>query len=402
MDYDEEYSDEDFDDVELSKDSIYKASYVVVAIDTHPSMFKADDSGQVPFRNCLAACLRILDTLIMVKDSKRWNPFAVLLTRDDPKLVEFGDNIVESIQLLKSKLKLSDDELEDEFQRKLDFDLAEFFLQCKKAFHDIKAAFYKRILVYITNDDNPVKDAQSKFAAINEVKSFDASQITLEVISTDVKFDRTKLYNEMFALLEQSQQEREEICTDIDGLEQKLSSVLVPKYHRSKVQFYPFKDDLKRFLTCFDLKLVQSQKLYSTKVSAEGKSVKPKPPPLTADLPTYYIKNSNLSEQHIVFDEMEKDQLYDTSFPRGYTLVYIGKSVIDTMYHISKPHLLQAHFVEQTNFFKQFWQYCVKNERVLVCVVKYKQPGKIKFSQMSPILIGEVPTFLCKYIPIFF
>lgn len=397
MDYDAN-SDEDFEDEDMKISThTYKASYIVVAIDTHPSMFQQDKNGRLPFRNCLEACLRILDSLIFVKDSKSWNPFSILLTREDPVFIDFGDNIIVSVKLLKTKLELSDQELEDEFQRKNDFDLAEFFLQCKKAFHDIKAAFYQRTLIYISNDDNPVKDAQSKYAAINEVKTFDGSQITFQIIPTKVEFNYALLYNEMLALLESREEKPDECCTDVEGLEQKLSSVLIPKYYKRKVHFYPFKDDMNRFLICFDLKLVQSRNLFNKKVSVEGKTVKPKPPPVLENLPSYSIKTHKKVKPDVSFDIMEKDRFYDTSFPRGYTLVYIGKPILESMYCFSKPRLVQAHSTETTNFFRKFWQYCVDNDRVLICVVKHKQPAKIKFCQMGPIIVGEVPSFLCKY-----
>lgn len=143
--------EEDFETEDPSKDGVFvfKASYVIVAIDTHASMFVQDASGRLPFRNALESCLRILDSLIFVNDSKQWNPFAVLLTRDKPVLINFGDNIIDSIKMLRSELKFSDEELEDRYQRKKDFDFPEFLLQCKKAFHDIKAVYYKRILVSI-------------------------------------------------------------------------------------------------------------------------------------------------------------------------------------------------------------------------------------------------------------
>lgn len=345
----EDYSDEDFESGESETRGHVKASYVIVAIDTHPSMFKIDANGRLPFRNCLEGCLRILDSLILVKDSKRWNPFAVLLSRDDPKFIDFGDNIIESIIMLKSKLQLSDDDLETEFQRKNNVDLAEFFLQCKKAFNDLKTAFYKRILVYITNDDNPISDAQSKLAAINEVRSFEPSQISFQVVSTTVGFDYTLLYNEMLALLEQGITQ-EEICTDVDGLEQKLSSVLIPKYYMRKVLFYPRKDDLNRYMTCFDLKFIKSKRLLNSKFSDKGKTVRPKPPPIPDELPTYIVKKSGKVKLEVTFDAIERERFNDSSYPRGYTLFYIGKSLLEPYYNYTQPSFLQAHYTDKNDF----------------------------------------------------
>lgn len=387
--------EEDFEDGDPETSTIFfKPSYVIVAIDTHSSMFKHNENGQLPFRNCLESCLRILDSLMFVKDSKSWNSFAVLLAKNEPSFINFGDNIIDSIKFLQTLLKQSDQKLESEYKRQGDFSLAEFLLQCKKAFHDIKAVFHQRILVFITNDDNPIDNAQSKFAAINEVKSFEASDIRLEVIPTNVRFDFTLLYNEMFAQM--TDDRKEEICTDVDGLEQKLSSVVLPKLYKRKVNFFPFQGDVTTYLTCYDFKTAKTPSLLNTKVTLEGKEVIPKPPSPSVDLPTYDLISSANGNMNVTFDIMDKNKLLNVSLPRGYTLVCIGKAVVKPIYNISKNHILQENFKQETKYFKMFWDYCQANERVLICVVKYKQPGKITYCQMSPIMLGDVPSFLCK------
>lgn len=388
--------EEDFEDDDPEKTTFYfKPSYVIVAIDTHPSMFQHDENEQLPFRSCLESCLRILQSLVFVKDSKSWNSFAVLLAKNDPNFINFGDNVIDSIKFLKSVLKQTDQKLESDYKRQCDFSLAEFLLQCKKAFHDIKGVFHQRVLVYITNDDNPVDNAQSKFTAVNEVKSFEASEIKLEVIPTNVKFDFTVLYNEMFAQM--TGERKEIICTDVDGLQQQLSSFVLPKHNKIKVNFYPFQGDVTTSLTCYDFKTAKTSRLLNTKVTIEGKEVIPKPPPPSEDLPTYDLMSSGNGKAPFSFDILEKNKLLNISLPRGYTLVYIGKAVVKPIYNISKNRILQEYAKGETKYFKMFWDYCHANDRVLFCIVKYKQPGKIAYCQMSPIMLGDTPSFLREY-----
>lgn len=398
MSDEENYSEEEgFEDGDTENATVFfKPSYVIVAIDTHSSMFKYDENGILPFRSCLESCLRILDSLIFVKDTKCWNSFAVLLARNEPNFINFGDNIIESVTFLKSLLKQSDEKLESDYKRQGDFSLAEFLLQCKKAFHDIKAVFHQRILVFITNDDNPIDNAQSKFAAINEVKSFEASEIRLEVIPTNVRFDFTLLYNEMF--VQMPGERKEEICTDVDGLEQKLSSVVLPRLYKKKVNFYPFLGDFNNYLTCYDFKIAKQPQLLNTKVTVDGKDVIPKPAPLSNDLPTYDLISSCNGNMNVTFDIMDKTNLLNVSLLRGFTLICIGKPVVKPIYNISKNHILQENNTQQSKYFKMFWDYCHANGRVLICVVKYKHPGKFAYCQLSPIMLGEVPSFLCKFL----
>lgn len=156
------------DDTEQTEQK-FLPSYVVVAIDCHASMFVPDQDGVLPFRHCLQACFELADALVM---EPKWSPFAVVLARQEVGFVNFTDPILSTRQLLESKLGLSDEALKAEFLRDHKLEYANFFLKCKKIFHDVTSGYFRRILQFITNDQDPALDKTEKYQSVTEVKTF--------------------------------------------------------------------------------------------------------------------------------------------------------------------------------------------------------------------------------------
>ncbi|KAJ8966568.1 hypothetical protein NQ314_003463 [Rhamnusium bicolor] len=384
------------DDGELEEEKTFKPAFVVIAVDTHPLMFKKNEDGSIPFRNCIEACYNLADSLIFTQNRSSWSQFAVVLAREDsPSLTEFQDNLIDTVKLLKERTKWPDKQLSDEYQRKGDFDLATFFLACKKVFHDIKSPFYKRTLIYITNDDEPVLDANKRFTALNEVKTFSGNQIDFQVVPMRLDFDYTKFYNELFSVMDCSPVE--EICEDTEGLIEKLTSTVVKRYTQRKLPFYPFKGDTTRFLSCFKIDIIHATRLINVKMTKDGKSIKRV---VVGDSQSsYFFKCKAPGRETIKFDTYEKNAILEHTLPLGLTLLYISKRSTDVGHVLGKPFLLQQDKKDELPYFEKFWQCCVDNERVLVCARKLKLADKLRYVELIPISVNGSPTFLAKNIP---
>ncbi|XP_018573048.1 ATP-dependent DNA helicase 2 subunit 1 [Anoplophora glabripennis] len=394
----EENSDNEEDDEIPETEKNFKPTFVVIAIDTHPLMFRKKEDNSIPFKDCLSACYSLADSLLLAPSNRSWNQFAVLLAKEEsPCLTEFRDNLIDTVKLLKTKAGLPNKQLAEEYQRKGEFDLAGFLLACKKVFHDIKTAFYKRTLIYITDDDEPVQDATKKFTVFNEIKTFSGNQIDFQIIPTTSDFNYSKFYNELFSLLDNPLVEV--ICEDEEGLTEKLTSAVVMRHARRKMLFYPFKGDTSRTLNCYKLDFIRTSALINSRLTKDGKPVK-----LTGEDgdelvdATYYFRTKAPGRDSIKFDSYEKNCIMDNTLPLGLTLLYVSKRSTDIGYVLGKPFFLMSRDKDDV-YFKKFWQNCVEKERVLVCALKQRQPGKIRYTELIPYTVNNSPMFLVKYIP---
>lgn len=387
-------SDNETEDEIEEVEKNFKPTFVIIAIDTHPLMFRKKEDESSPFKNCLSACHSLADSLLLTSNKHSWNQFAVLLAREEsPCLTEFRDNLIDTVKLLKTKAVLSNKQLAEEYQRKGEFDLASFLLACKKVFHDVKTAFYKRTLIYITDDDEPVQDATKKFTTLNEIKTFGGSQIDFQIVSTTSDFNYSKFYNELFSLMDTIP--LEEICEDKEGLIEKLTAAVVMRYTRIKIIFYPFKDDISRFLNCYKLDYIRASTFVNNKLRRDGKLVKS-----TVDNSDEYVDASYFFKckepgRNIQFDSYEKNCIMDNTLPIGLTLLYVSKRVTGIGYVLGKPFLLLPKEKENI-YFNKFWQCCVEKNRVLICLLKQKQFGKIRYTELIPFTVNNSPVFLGK------
>ncbi|XP_023014023.2 ATP-dependent DNA helicase 2 subunit 1 [Leptinotarsa decemlineata] len=392
---DEEESDYEEGDSEVFEKS-FTPSYVVIAIDTHSSMFKANKEGKLHFRSCLEACYALADSLIFKSDKRTWSPFSIVLAGEQTALINFQHNILDSVKLLKAKTQLKDDEIVKEFQRQKELDLGTFFLSCKKLFHEIKTTYYKRTLIYITNDDNPVNNKNTKFTALNEAKNFGGNQIEFEVVPTVENFNYKLFYNELFSLI--GGPRVEEICIDTDGLLQKLSASVVMKNNKH-LNFYPFKDDPTRFIKCLKEEYMFSSSHNNIMVTKDGKKVINHT--VEFDDNTSYrfrIKDCDRADS-AQFTLSEKEACLDYSLPKGITLLYVSDRVVDVGHVLTKSFLLKEDPKEDLPYFKKFWQSCVDMNKVLVCMLKLSQGGKVRYDELIPVKVDGSPMFLVKGLP---
>lgn len=394
--YEDRDSDYEDADNEIFSSS-FKPSYVVIAIDNHSSMFERNSHGVIPFRMCLEACHNLADTLLFRKDARSWSPFAILISGISKPLTTFSENVMDVIKVLKATSGLSDDALRLEYQRKGSLDLSSFFITGKKLFHEVKTVFYKRTFLYLSNDDNPISDKNSKFTALNEIKTFAGSQIQFQVVPTIQSFNYKLFYNELFNLLGGLKQE--EICTDTEGLTQKLSSTILVNINERKLIFYPFKDDTRRFMKCLRLYIYSNIQLYNTNMTKDGQKVINTPK--HSDIPVHYrIKHiSSDKAPNVKFDLDEKDRLMDFDTPKGLILSYVADRQVGIGHIFSSPNLIRADPKEELPYFNKFWDNCVATNKVLVCTSKVRQPDKIRCVELIPVLVDGIQMFLEKRLP---
>ncbi|XP_066145196.1 X-ray repair cross-complementing protein 5 [Euwallacea fornicatus] len=384
----------------------FKPSFVLIAIDTHPCMFKVsiDSEGNDthPFKEAIMACYEIADSLIFATSRSNYNQFGILFVNEDQKanLIEVEDNMLESIKKLKEVSNKSLNELRVAYERTVDVDLAAFFLLCRKKFKGIKAAYYKRTLIIITNDDNPLKgDSQKKFAALNEAKTFEPCDITLELISMTSNFDYKIFYNELFHLYSKPPTS-EAICKDKEGLVDKLSNLLIYRYTKIRYKLFPFKNDYDRFLKVMKVNFIREAKLYNTsKATRDGRIViKAKQDPgARSQEQKYKLFTSTLG--CIEFDLQDKYDIY-SKLPLGIHLQYISDRQTNIGVVIDQVSLIVLDPKEELqDYFEQFWQYCVENNKVLICIKKYRHPFEIRYVELIPKYANEQKLFVIKDIP---
>ncbi|XP_060534710.1 uncharacterized protein LOC132707066 isoform X2 [Cylas formicarius] len=398
------------DEAEQTQKFMFKPSFVIIAIDAHPSMFETrknedDDTVTHAFKDALTACYEVADSLVLTSNRRSWNQFGVVVAREDEAatLVEVQNNLLDTVKLLKTECALDNEELRRRYERRTDLDLAAFFLLCKKKFRDIKAAFYKRTIVFVTNDDNPVGgDARRRFAALNEAKTFGASEVSFELVTMKHDFNYGLFYNELFSVYSSKMPLVDEVCEDKDGLVEKLLVSIVFRYTRQKYNFFPFSNDRERYLKVLKVKFFKKAKLFnSDKASRDGKLLKRvhEKSGVEASTQHQFTLRMGIGNEPLKLDLKDKYDIYGNDLPLGFHLCYVSPR--QTAFGVcGKPtSMLVVDPHEDLKFFDQFWQYCVDNNRVLVCIKKTRHPEKIRYVELIPKYANDMRMFLIKHIP---
>ncbi|KAL3289192.1 hypothetical protein HHI36_003627 [Cryptolaemus montrouzieri] len=392
----------DTEDVSL----YFKPSYILVAIDTHSSMFETNGAPS-PFKNCLKALYQLCDALLLKSGKRGWSPFSVVLydKAEKASLVNFKDNMIEINKLLKEKSSLSEQELKKSFMRDYDLDLAAFFQLCKKKFKDVGSTFYRRIMLFVTDDHDPVNgDANKRFTALNEAKNFEENDITFQLIVSKEDFNFSVFFDELFSLLKSKVQS---ICEDEEGIYDKLISTIWFRHMQNKVRFFPFADDPTKFITAFKKSYIRPQRLLNNDhVAVDGTVLtriakKPDNGEMPESSKEFVLRNRNNRKKfmEIKFDLGEKLDATLRECPLGYTLLYVCHRLTGLGEVISEPRILEADTNEELPYFEQFWQHCVNNDKVLICSKMTKKGDTPRAVELIPKLIHGNKVFLIKAIP---
>lgn len=399
--YDDEWQDSDFEE-ETNKAEApveYKPSYVLIAVDTDKSMFENyEHSEQSPFRATLDACYTIIDSIVLSGQQSLKGPVGITLADNDVKktsFIEFEQPIPEAIKLLKSTKNQREDELESNFERKGSFDLADFFLLCKNKLLNVKTDAYRRTVIYITCDDNPIgSDPKRRFKVINESQKFASIDIRLIVVTFKPNFDVKSFYSEV---LEASKSEPIEKVNS-SYLTEKLSYLIQKKVSQRNTKFYPFIGNTECYMEVNVSKPTTSNRvmknMYVTRDTQEEvkKTIQQK----HGDS---YMCTYNKEEPGLEITVGEYQILGETSIPVGYTLSYVGKPVLQTGWVLSPPYLMKKHSKETQELFEMFWQFCRDNDKCLFCYQKLKRGSTVRFVELIPKLNKNVRQFLVKILP---
>lgn len=389
----------------------FKPSFVLIAIDTHPSMFETrrtdeDDKEEThPFKDALSACYEIADSLILASSRSNYNQFGVVLAENDQdkaSLIEVENNLLDSVKLLKEKCSLSNEQLQSDYERKGDLDLGGFFRLCKKKFRAIHNTYYKRIIIFITNDDNPINsDGQKRFTALNEARTFEAGDIYFELVSMKKDFEYEKFYNELFYLYTKPPP-KDILCEDQEGLVEQLQSAIVFRYTKLKYHFYPFKNDYSRYLQVIKMSFIRKAKLINTeKAAPDGRLLKRVRPDLgvsQATVPEFELF-MGLQEPQLQLNLSDKYDIYGNDMPIGIHLQYVSDRQSMEGVVLNNTNIVIVDPKEELPYFEHFWQYCVDRNKVLICIKKYKHPTEIRYVELIPKYANNQKLFLIKDLP---
>ncbi|KAK4879376.1 hypothetical protein RN001_007522 [Aquatica leii] len=397
---DDEWADSDFEeDTETTERPLeYKPSYVLIAVDTDKSMFENEETESYPFKVALNSCYELANSLALSSQNSVKGPVGIVLAHNNTvksNLVEFEQSVPDTIKFLKTLKGESKNELQFKYERQQNFDLADFFLMCKNKLLSIKTDVYKRIIIYITNDDNPIQnDVKKKFKLINESQKFPSFQMELVVVTFNPNFDYSNLYSEVLAASNSAPIEKVSSGT----LTQKLKSLVQRKHLVRKCKFYPFEGNTDSY---FDVAVskptLTSRILKNMHVTRDTqKEVKKTIQQNTAD--SYECIYSK-TELPIVINEMERQNLGETNLPVGYTLAYVAKPRLKPGWVIKPPYLMEKHYKETLELFDIFWQFCRDQNKCLVCYQKLKRAGDIRFVELVPKFINGSRQFLVRILP---
>lgn len=388
--------------------SYFKPSYVLIAVDTEEAMFIKDENSYSPFSNVMNACYEIANSLLFVKDKKSWSQFAVILANNDNEkstFIDFKDNLLDTIKLLKEKRLLKNEDLANQYKRSGDFYLADFLLQCKKKFEAIKTDVFFKTLIYITNDDNPVKgDSNKRYTALNEAKNINDSNIRFQLISTIRDFNHNLFYNELFSIISPKLPIEEEICLDVEGLIAKLSSLIRPRFRKRKTYFYLSKNDLGRFLKVNIIDFITKVNLFNNAMMMRSTKTLVKKKYTSDDTEISDFTNRiEIKFGLLNTVTLSKDKLPQSNAPVGFHLVCVSNriSTIGFVLDESCPLLTVDPKEELSAHFNTLWQYCVEKNKVLICGRKCTRVGRISYEELIPKYVNNTKMFLIRTIPAF-
>ncbi|VEN36355.1 unnamed protein product [Callosobruchus maculatus] len=401
--YNNNSSDDDSDE-EGTKFEISPPSYIIIAIDIHPNMFEKDGDSPMAFRMCLEAIGKLADAILFETSEKNICPFAIVLARKDNIIFRhFKSNLIETIKFINEKLYQSDEELKKEYMRDAteEFEMSNFLLQCKKVFLDVTKTYYKRILVYFTNDDYPkcAQDASGMFTIVNESRSLSHADVSFKVITTTDPFDYNKFYKEIFEAI--GQDLTEEVCLDVLGITGKLRSIVSLTEGRKRTNFCIKIGDTEHCIQCYKFKPCQKPRILNNALyTYDGQQVKKAP---SAAVRYRYRVVNKFNVSQFTYDQgtYERKTL-DVSVAYGYTFLYVTKVLVSAGEQVNPPRLLICDpraTDEDKQLFRRLWDGLVEAGRVMVCHEKATRRAKLTYAQLRPYVMDDEQVFQIFRIP---
>lgn len=273
------------------------------------------------FKYCVEGLKRTVEQLICGAKNKR---LAILLAHNDQdkaKLVGFKSTIQEAYTSLDRLLQMEPDELEQGYMSNK-VDLASFFLLCKREFHESSSTAKRKVLLFFTNSDDPVKDdIDKKGRLLTEAANFAPLNIKLVVTALNEDFDYRLFYSEVLEVAHSFLSA--ECCSDADGVYYKLLGYIRGDDHGQKFKFYMHEDDSELFFYIRIKGAVKEQKFLSNCMVTRNRNEQVKK--VCIDQQSDGKCTVNIcTDETLEVNEDDANKLRDCSVRSGFTLLCVS------------------------------------------------------------------------------
>lgn len=400
FDWDDDYKDELPED-EDEDPTEFKPTYILLAIDVGPSMFKKGVDGKSPFSNCIKGLRTIIDKMLIKDKTSLRSPLGVVLAsnnQDKFHLIKFTDDMIHNFNTITNLAEKDDVSLSQMYQRAGTIDLDNFFVQCQKCLLDINADVYKRNIVFVTNDDDPKLPDDVKFRALNIAKGFPSHKLYLDVITYNSDFDYEMFYDEL--LKEAGSIIKKEYLENSYSFACKVDELLVTRLIKRQVKFYPNKGDLNKYIALFQHNFVKETKIYNNfcVTSDTAEPVVKLRVPNDDNTEVDMLKATYATTDFVEVTKVEQKLLKDNDLPKGYTFLYVDERKSQYGHLYERPNFLEVNENKPNKqYFLAFWKYCFEKNRVLVCARKYT--SEIRFVELIPRIIDKKKMFMSIVLP---
>lgn len=317
---DEEWGSDVSDDGDQSSDTTkFEPTVTLIAVDTHSSMFVNNQ-----FRYCIEALQQIIERSVTASTNKR---MAILLAHNDEtkaNLVTFKETVQEAYASTEKLLQMPENALRAEYESN-DIDLAMFFLLCKRQFNEATFTSKNKVLLFLTNNDDPIDgDVVKKGRLFTEAANFAPLNIKLLVTALNESFDYRILYSE---LQEIAQSELiADCCLDADGVFYKLLPYISSKEYIRKCKFYMSKKDTKYYFKVQYKRAVKTERIlancYVTRSRNEEVKKVIEKPPVDGKLEFKLVDGTKL-----LVDREEAAKIRESTVETGFTLMCVSKDM---------------------------------------------------------------------------
>lgn len=299
----------------------YEAAVVLIAVDTHPNMFIDNE-----FKNCMRALKRIVEYLIVHVQDKR---LAVLLAHNDSniaKLVDFKTTMQETVLAIDKLLQMNNNTLIKNYMCG-NVDLASFFLLCKKELLESDFRSRNKIMLFLTNNDDPFKNnVNEKGRLLIETATFAPSNIRLAVTALSENFDYQQFYAELLQLAKSFL--IADCCLDPDGIFDKLLNYIQPEVYRQKFKLYMCSKNKDYYINVHIQHFARTVKLNSNYALTKDRNVEVKKKYLSSEVSPKHVININGENLQVSGEEVVK--MRHNALPRGFFLLCISDDITQT------------------------------------------------------------------------
>lgn len=363
-------------------------------------MFVKQNEAEEPTFSKILHGLQLLMDSLLAFDVKSYRcPLGVVFASNENNKINFikyADNNVENYKKIKNLLSQSFDEIKKQYLREDGLDFGEFFTKCKLIFDEVKTEMYKKIILFVTDEDDPRISDQLKFKALKVARAFNEQNLFLNLITFNSQFSPDYFYKDL--LYEAGIGCIKDYLKDALSFCDFVESKIISKSVTFNQKFYYLIGDKETHLdlkihNCVKVARFKKNMLVTKDTFEEVKKVSLFQLRQEEKIKVLYNKDS-----FVQVDSKVAENLKHTNFPSGYILLYVNSRETTKGFVIAKPVLLESK--ERDNIiYDTFWQYCYDNNVVLVCAQKFRSTSPIVFVELIPKIFNGVKMFLSVRVP---